>query len=99
MALTLGGFAGFDAHTRFALGRYAGFLDLALMIALSLDLRFLFLALAALGVFFCADARVLGALDGVRLFLDAVLLDLAELAQREQNRIFALLTLCHGWDL
>jgi hypothetical protein len=95
LARSLGGLGRLYAETGFALLSEACFLDLALMLTLGVNLRVLFFALSALRVFSCADARFFSALDGVLLFLDAVLLDLTELAKREQNRIFALLTLSH----
>jgi hypothetical protein len=96
MALALGGLGRLDAHTRFALGAEARFLDLALVLALRVDLRFFFFATAALRLLLRTDTRLFGTTNSVLLFLDAVLLDLTELAEREQNRIFALLGLSHG---
>jgi hypothetical protein len=96
MTLALGGFCRLDAYARFALGTEASLFDRPLVIALRLDACLFFFAAAALRLLLRTDPRLLGTADRVLLFLDAVLLDLTELAQREQNRIFALLALSHG---
>jgi hypothetical protein len=85
VALTLGRFRRFDAHTRFALGTEACFLDLALVITLRLDLGVLFFAAAALCILLRTEPRLFGTADRVLFFLDAVLLDLTELAEGKQN--------------
>ena len=84
-ALTLGRFGRLDAHTRFALGGNASFLDRALVIALLADLRFLLFADATLGLLLCAEPCVFRAANRVLFLLHAALLDLTELAEREQH--------------
>jgi hypothetical protein len=95
LALALGSLGGLDAHARFTFGVLACGLDLELRVALGADLRFLFVAAATLGVLLRLEAGLLCRANRALLFLDAVLLDLTELAEREQHRIFTLLGLGH----
>jgi hypothetical protein len=80
LAGTLGGFRGLDAQTRFTLGGETRFFDLALVIALRLDFCFFRFAPLTLRFFLRADASLFGTLYSVLFLLDAVLLDLTELA-------------------
>ncbi|HEY5927368.1 MAG TPA: hypothetical protein VIV11_37045 [Kofleriaceae bacterium] len=85
LALALGGFCRLDTHTRFALGTELGFFDRPVVITLRLDACFFRFATETLGLLLRTNPCLFGTTDRVFLFLDAVLLDLTELAQREQN--------------
>jgi hypothetical protein len=55
------------------------------MLTLGVDLGFFLFASAALRLLLRTRPRLFGATDRMLLFLDAVLLDLTELAQGKQN--------------
>jgi hypothetical protein len=99
-ALPLAGLGRLDAHSRFAFGVLAGGLDGELAGALLANLGLLRLAPHALRFLAGTDALLFSTAYRVLFFLDAVLLDLPKLTQREQHRIFALLGLgSHGTSL
>ncbi|HEY1559023.1 MAG TPA: hypothetical protein VGF94_29580 [Kofleriaceae bacterium] len=85
LARALGCLRRLDAQACFALRAEPRLFDRPLVIALGLDARFFFRAPPALVFLLSPDARLVGLADRALFFLDAVLLDLAELAKGEQH--------------
>src|SRR5262249_13424933 len=78
--LALGGLVRLDVHPRLALRSFAGVLDANLLVALGLDPSFFRLADSSRRILLGAKLGLAVAAECIFFFLDAVLLDLAELA-------------------